>query len=492
MRALAAAALALLLPGCTALRGVAWTREDVAASGQGMDDYRLREAIAGGRFDTAIARATRKERGAPQDRLLRSLYAGTVAYYAGRWDESAQALRRAAEMAEDRYTKSLSKGAAALVSNDRVLPYAPGRTERLLVHYYGMLGRARAGDTLGAAVEARRLGALLERYREGRLDGEKPAHAALHYAAGVVFEMAGERNDADVAYRNAAALSGDSLFASAAEPAAPRPAPAPTRLAAASKRGGARAAAPLAPPAPPAATGEVVVLLEHGWVAHRVEDALVVGLDSGDVAVFAAGGGRSRHGHHHDAHSRPVGAAERILAALDGGDGHDWRGRRSRTGVRAGDGGRVLTVAWPRLAAPAREARCAVVVVDTLPPVRARALANLSDAAAADFRRQRALMLARTIARATAKSALSRQAERKGGAALGTIASVGASLLEHADLRSWQLLPNDVAVARLRLPVGRHAVHAVVEDDRGIPRRVDIGVVDVREGALSLLTARAW
>jgi hypothetical protein len=244
-----------------------------------------------------------------------------------------------------------------------------------------------------------------------------------------------------------------------------------------------------------APTGEVVVVLEHGWVAHRVEDALVVGLDSGDVSVFA-GGGRWDHRHprpHADEKPRPIGAAERILAAIDrADDSHEWRHRRSRSGLRVGDGGRLLTIAWPRLAAPQREARCAVVIVDSLPAVRARALANLSDAAAADFRRQSVLMLARTLARATAKNAIAKSARKKGGKVAGMLAGVGGSLLEHADLRSWQLLPNDIAMARLRLPVGRHALRALIEDERGVPREVALGEVEVREGGLALLTTRVW
>lgn len=477
--------LVLATTACAAVRGVVWTSADVSREGQVLDDHRLREALERGRFDSALVRATSTGRGAPHDELLRTLYAGAVSYYAGRWNESAASLDRAAALAEDRYTKSLSKGAAAILSNDRVLPYAPGRTERLLVHYYAMLGRTRLGDTLGAAVEARRLSALLERYREGRTDEEAGAHAALHHAAGAVFEIAGERNDADVAYRNAAALAKDSLYASAVSPVPVAPMlPPVARRSLASRR---RASRP-APPAP--ATGEVVVLLEHGWVAHRVEDALVVSLDSGDLRVF--GGGRRSRGRHR--HERPVGAAERILSAMDADDASSgWRHRRhgSTARVGGGDGRRLLTVAWARLAPPRREARCVALVVDSLPAVHVRALGNLSDAAAADFRRQSAMMLARAIVRATARSAVARQA-RRGGEVAGMIASVGGSLLEHADLRSWQLLPNDIAVGRLRLPVGHHALHAVIEDAHGVPRRVALGDVHVREGGVTLVTARDW
>jgi hypothetical protein len=141
----------------------------------------------------------------PQDEVLRTLYHGLVAYHAGDYGESARRFDAAGDLADDRVTKSISRSAFALVSNDLVLPYEPGPTERLMIPYYATLARLRLGDIAGAAVETRRLSLLLQHFAEDeRVDA--PLHATLRYLAATVFAAAGEHNDADVAYRNAVAL----------------------------------------------------------------------------------------------------------------------------------------------------------------------------------------------------------------------------------------------------------------------------------------------
>src|SRR5690606_4378815 len=86
---------------------------------------------------------------------------------------------------------------------------------------------------------------------------------------------AGERNDADVAYRNAFHLlgRGDSV------------------------------------PAPPDSLGTVVVVVEQGFVAHRVEQSIVASLHPVEVAWLTGG----------DSEERAVAAAEvaaRIVAEM--------------------------------------------------------------------------------------------------------------------------------------------------------------------------------
>jgi hypothetical protein len=91
---------------------------------------------------------------------------------------------------------------------------------------------------------------------EGGLEGlsgdERRLYRSLRYFAGAVFDQAGESNDADVAYRHAGLDSVD------------------VRADAAAARRG--------------ATGTVIVLVESGFVAHRVEQSanLFIGLDDLD------------------------------------------------------------------------------------------------------------------------------------------------------------------------------------------------------------------
>lgn len=288
--------LAILLPlgleACVLKRTV--SAYDVGPTGLTRRDERLRTAFVSGRVDSAF-RLSRKE--LPEDALLRSLYEGTVAYYGGRHEEGARALRQAAALAEDRYTKSASRALAATVTNDLALQYEPGHTERLFIHYYAALTHLARNDATGAAVEARRLAFLLERWDEAIRPGDRDARALLRYFTGAVFEAAGEWNDAAVAYRNARLLAQGTSFGDT------------TSLG--------------LPVRPGADSGEVVLFVEHGFVAHRVNQLLSFGLTHGeyealkdrDVArkVGAAGG---------------VGA--RVLLGLASGDdeGVWWNGRQ--------------------------------------------------------------------------------------------------------------------------------------------------------------------
>jgi hypothetical protein len=79
------------------------------------------------------------------------------------------------------------------------------------------------------------------------------------------------------------------------------------------------------------------------------------------------------------------------------------------------------------------------------------------------------MLVARTVARAAAKLALTRGIEdelrEKDDAAADLFALVGnltAAVTEQADTRSWTLLPGTIEVARVRVPTGATALHVEV------------------------------
>jgi hypothetical protein len=91
------------------------------------------------------------------------------------------------------------------------------------------------------------------------------------------------------------------------------------------------------------------------------------------------------------------------------------------------------------------------------------------------------------------KYAATEAAERKKGEAGKAIASIAGSVLEHADTRSWHLLPADIGLTRVTLPAGRHrlAVRLGAASDT-TARIVDLGEVDVIDGGIAFASARAW
>lgn len=488
-----------LLPGC----GRLLRAYDVAPSGLPRAEEELRRTIAGGRADSALVQQMLTGDASPGDELLRALYGGVAAYYAGRYEESGALLDVASALADDRVTKSVSRSAFALVTNDLALPYEPSHTERLLIPWYGALAYLHMRDLEGAAVEARRMAALLEAYGEPETPDEQRLHAALRYFAGAVFEAYGDRNDAAVSYRHAAALG----------------------------------ALDTVPPAIPADSGDVVVVVAHGFVAHRVEESLNV-LLAPDELFYLRDGDPDRRFGFGDLVATRVMAQVAPDGVLRGGPvyvplGEDvvraygerdrCREDRSRGDapgigeVLKGDSARIvkvaapprrsdcdddddapylLRVAWPtyRRSSPApADARVLRAAADTMGAHVA--FVDVSAAVVHDYQRELPLIIARTLVRGAAKAAITKGAEKKLekknealGKIVGILGNVGNVLLERADTRSWHLLPGSIGVARVRLAPGEHTLRVQLADGQ----EVVVERVRVAAGGVSVASARAW
>lgn len=499
MRILATLGLCAIVSGCGVVRSTI-ASYDVEPNGQQRKDYELRLALKRGAADSALRKLAPKGEFRPEDKLLAQLYIGVAAYYAGEYRKSAHALQAAHHMAEDRYTKSVSRGSLSMVTNDRALPYMPGDNERLLVHYYGMLSYLKLGELEDAVVEARRLSYLLEVFDEKRGEMDASTRAVLRYIAGSVFEAAGETNDASVAFRNAAALGGDSAFRRV-RMGFPARSTVPTRTVALGS-------------SDTAALGEVVVILEYGFVAHRVEQDLLIAVDDGELEVFA-----HRDDEKVRVHARKM--SDNLMTRMHGSrigsleyEVHT-NGRRRRGHDHASpvfrDSDTWMKIAWPVYHRPrVLDARPWITLGDgSAAPMPLQA--DVSDAVVADYNRQAAWLLARAVARAGVKHALAEAAEkaaseteaddskkkkakkeRDGWIAKVAVQFVG-SALERADTRSWQLLPSQVGVLRLQVPAGTQTMRITVPGELLSQRRtVDLGDVKVRPGSLTFVTARVW
>ncbi|MEP6729344.1 MAG: hypothetical protein ABJE10_01835 [bacterium] len=440
------AATLLATTGCALLRSTVGAYE-VGPNGIAIPQQRLRDALA--RADFREALASRDD-----DALLQALNLGASSYYASQFARSAAVLDSAALIADDRITASVSKNALSLMTNDMARAYQPRRTERLFIPYYSMLAYVRLEQWEDAAVEARRLSALLSQYAADRTDDERATHATLHYLAGAVFERAGERGEATVAYRNARALMSR----------------ADSDLTA---RGN--------------ADGDVLVVVERGFIAHRTTES---------INVFLGGADRdSLRGDDREARVRTASSladrVSRIVSASGAATGDETPPykHRARSGDDDEDDHYWLSIALPSLRRSLRVAGNPAVFIDGTSVASWRVSTLIDDAAAADEHRERATLLTRAMVRAATKYAVTQAVADKKGDVAGSIANIGASLLERADIRSWHLLPQEITLIRVRAPAGQRTMQLAIGDGSA---RIDRGPITVRTGQTTITTVRLW
>lgn len=433
--------LVLSTGGCAAANA-AWRAGPMGIAAE----WTIRDHLMYGRADQAWM-ALDDKKVAPTDALLRHLYRGVIALHAGQYDQGAKSIDRAWQLVEDRYTKRISAGAVSLVTSDAALPYYPLATEHYFIPYYGALNWLAMGDLDETAVEARRLAMLLQG------DGRKPQQdleGALRYVTGVLFEAAGEREDARVAYRNAAALLG-------ALPGDTIPAGADS--------------------------GDVVVIVEDGFVGRPQPQTLGIYTTGDELVALTTGSD-----------------ADRLIIA-------DRVAQRRHGFVRETTvGWLTYEVNWATFgdATPGPQP----IEVRTKPGTFEPFSADVSSSVGEDFGREVPAKLARGIARAAVRYAAMRAAEgqidkalddddddgKKGnragrlffGILLGAF-SVGSTAIDQPDLRAWQLLPHRLTIARVRLPVGEHPIE--VRQGSSVE---SLGTVNVRPGGVTVLTHRAW
>lgn len=482
MKILARAAVlaaAPLLTGCAAAFG----GYDVAPNGLPKEEESLRRALA---FEAPqmYEAVIEGKRALPEDDLLRLLYAGTAGHYAGSFEESSRLLDLASYLAEDRVTYSLSREALSLVTSDRSLAYTPGRTERLMIPYVAALNYLKAGDPDGAAVEARRIEALLDQFDADTDREDRPQESRfLHYFAGTVFEAAGDWGAADVAYRRSGSLA-ETMGVGRLE--------------------GTRDS-----------LGDVVVLVEHGFVPHKVEQSVVIVLPPEQANMLTEGSVGEKAAAAAEAAARILLTASTVYGdrsgyyrdrgyrsplQLEPWRDEDCSSRRSRSCRDDGDGEPyLLRMSWPVLYQERQPSAPLQVRAGSL-GVDAGARLDLSAAARRDFEAERPAILARMVVRAAAKLGLSHSLgeavgskDEAAGEIVGLLSNLGTLLTERADTRAWHLLPGSVSMARLRLPAGTHDLSLEMDRQRasGVGGS-SLGAVEVRAGETTFVTTRIW
>jgi hypothetical protein len=423
----------------------------------------------------------------PKDVLIRQLTAGLFLHRLGRYAESNIALQEADRLAEERYTKSITQNIAAFVLSDNVLDYYPSALEWSMIHYYGMMNYLRLGDVDEALVEARRANRLLRRYANDNPGRSFTNPAAVQYLAGMLQWAVGEDNDAMVSLRQSLAAYEEYEERFGTAPPGPvvedvvRVADAlgfddvarQTREAylgdadvGVASRG----------------TGELVVLIENGFIAHRAEEKLYIPIlkEEKDSVL------------HGDAESALVASARVLVRTLIvmnelSRQGVDYP--RHEDGVIIATAGsavglELITLAWPSYQLEARRARDVRVSVNDERSLTPVLLQDLSAIAVRDFEETKPSIMLRMVARGLLKEAAVTAAESAGedvagevGGFLGRVASRAVAVAtERADTRNWSTLPAELLVARFHLPPGEHMLRISYEGLHGSRHLVEVEV----------------
>ena len=359
---------------------------------------------------------------------------GLVAHYANKFQESSAAFAQAADIAEDRYTKSVSKEISSLVTSDKLRPYPGTRYERLLSHYYRAINYVYQGQLDGALVECRRATGLINYFKDEK-DYDFFGTGFLAYLSGVLFEATGEWNDAYISYKQAA-----EYYQNAAEK---------TGVETPDDIGHSlvRLARKLGftdeferyqrqygkPPLRPENTGELILFYESGYVPSKTEEALMFPILKKDDVKD-----------------------EEFAPTLMGREGMVYEDIELEY---------LLRVAIPTIGSHRPHFAGIEVTAGTVKATGVL-VEDVENIAIETFNAQRPIILLRTLTRALLKYLAYREANKQ-HEALGVLANLASVVTEQADTRSWQTLPNQIFMVRMPLPAGTHTLNFSFLDANG-------------------------
>ena len=386
---------------------------------------------------------------------------GLVAHYANHFPESNAALDQAETIAEDRYTKSVSKEVGSLVTSDTLRPYSGTRYERLLNHYYQALNYVYQGQLDGALVECRRATALINYFKGEDETYDFFGAGFLAYLSGVLFEATGEWNDAYISYKQAAAYYRNAAEKTGVE----MPEDIGRSLVRLARKLGFTDELERYQEqygefsVHPATTGELILFYESGYVPSKGEEALTFPiLKTDDVDD------------------------KKFVPTLMGREGRIYKDIELeyllRVAIPTIDSNRSL-LSGIEVAAGAAKA-IGVLVED------------VENIAIETFNAQRTGILLRTLVRTVGKYLIYRKANKE-NEALGLLVNLAGVVTEQADTRSWQTLPNQIFMVRMPLPAGTHTLNlSFLGENRQVRGRDSVPDIKINANRITFWNHRTY
>lgn len=165
----------------------------------------FQSAVTEGNFEQAEKLLQKdKKQAKSKNKILYYLNQGYVEFMLEHPEKSNEAFEIAERLTEDQQKNVLTE-AAVLVSNPEIRPYKPEDFEVIMINFYKAMNYLRLNNMEDALVEVRKINIRLQ-----QLNDKYPDHknryqrdAFAHLLMGLIYDAAGDFNNAFIAYRNA-------------------------------------------------------------------------------------------------------------------------------------------------------------------------------------------------------------------------------------------------------------------------------------------------
>jgi len=356
-----------------------------------------------------------------RDRLLYLMELGNLMRLTGDFAGAENLLLQADRLSDQQRGIELGQEIEAFLSSDLALEFRGADYEKVFINYCLAVSYASQNNMEDALVECRRvndkLRVLNQNYEEN--SNRYGDDAFIRYFMGILYENAGDLNNALIAYRNSASVYDSSYAADYGLPAPRRVRSDILRLSSAlgmqsiyQDYASQWPGVSWENDGPDQDHGEVVVILEAGMIPARVEKSYTFVLNDRVYRV-----------------SLPAIASR----------------RRESWSVTLSSG----------------NAQVSGFLAEDLTGIARK---NLEDHAGRDIARAVARLAVKAGAAEAGEQLVEELTEENSGISqvTGLLLSIVGAVTERADLRAWLTLPSQIFVARLRLPEGEHPVRVEV------------------------------
>ena len=428
-----------------------------------------RVSFSEGKHDDALKKLEKTKSG--RAKLLYLLEKGLILHYAGRYKDSNDTFEEAEGLAEDLYTKSISKEAGAFLTSDNIIPYSGEKFERSLIHYYRVLNYIYLKLPDDALVECRKVSFLLQKYRD-ETEGKKTAYsedAFMHYLAGMLFEWQGETNDAFISYRKAE----EAYEKYKKEYGVSQPSSLRDDLLRLSKSLGfseeydfyrKKYGMDYRSDGSAGGNGELILIHESGLAPSKASVEIVI----------------------------PILKVDKLAANMDV---WTYSGKlRTRVGASYNDVELeyLLRVSMPKYVSARPRIAYVKVQSDGIQKT-SEIVEDVEAIAFKNFNEREPTILLRTIARGVTKYLAFRMARKKQGEVAGLLVNIFNIATEGADTRSWLTLPNKLGMVRMSLPPGKYNLHlSFYNKGNQIIDSAVLQSVEVRAGDFTFINHRTF